>query len=371
MKVLFAGGGTGGHIFPAIAIAEALQTINHEILVSFVGTKKKIESRIIPSSGYEFHTIWISGFQRKVSAQNFIFPLKVIVSLLQSVKILKNIKPDAVVGTGGYVCGPVLYAAAAKKIPTIIQEQNSYPGITTRLLASRVDEVHVTFELSRLYLKRAKKIVCSGNPIRAGFQRISAFTARKHFGLDAEKKTLLVFGGSLGASAINTAVLEIIPSLVRNDIQVIWQTGERDFQTITTACDTYKPHVIIRSFIDEMNLAYSACDLTICRAGATSIAELSAIGVPSVLIPYPFATGNHQYENARAMVDTGASRLLPESDIDKLGSLVTQLLSHEDELKHMSDEAWSLGRPDAASAIAHSIIDLIQSRSREAYTGKK
>lgn len=363
MNILFAGGGTGGHVFPAIAIAEALHSINPAIKISFAGTKEKIEARIIPSLGYDFYTLWISGLQRGLSWKNILFPVKVIVSMLQAFDILNKVNPDAVIGSGGYVSGPVLFAASMRGIPTIIQEQNSYPGITTRLLAKRVDQVHVTFAASRHYLKNAKEIIVSGNPIRSTLHRSNKARARERFGLRPERTTVFVFGGSLGASAINHAVLPLIPTLAQKDIQVIWQTGTKDFPAIDTSCREYRSHVAVRSFIDEIHIAYSACDLAMCRAGASSLAELTTLGIPSVLIPYPYAAANHQYHNAQAMVESGAAILVPEEKIFSLEQVVISLLSQKEKLDSMSERARALGRPDAALSIARAVIALVQKKT--------
>ena len=332
----------------------------------FVGTKGKIEARIIPSLGYEFYTIWISGFKRTISIQNLLFPIKTIVSLVQSFHILRHVRPDAVIGTGGYVCGPVLFAASKKKIPAMVQEQNSYPGFTTRMLASRVDQVHLTFEKSKQYLRNPKQIFVSGTPVRSSLKRMDREIACRQFGLAPEKATIFVFGGSLGAAAINGAVMQLIRQLVERDVQVIWQTGKNDYEKIASQSRAWGSHVKVRSFIDEMGAAYSASDLVVCRAGATSLAELTLLGVPSILIPYPFAAANHQFENAKSMQENGAAFLLPETQLPTLGERLFSLLNDRSGLESMAARSKALGKPDAAIAIAQEVIHLIHRKRGEA-----
>ncbi len=360
LHILFAGGGTGGHLFPAIAIADEIRRVRPAAAITFVGTKKKIESRVVPGRGYAFETIWISGFRRKLTVENLLFPLKLVVALVQSFVLIRKLKPVVVVGTGGYVCGPVVYVASLLGIPTVIQEQNSFPGVTTRVLASRATEVHLAFESSAKFLSRKDNIKVSGNPVRSAFGNVSREEAARFLGLDHAKKTLLVFGGSLGAKSINDAMIRSYREIINKGVQVIWQTGDGDYERVCGGMAETKEMKVLR-FIERMEFAYAACDLAVCRAGATTLAELTLAGVPSVLVPYPFAAADHQTENARVMVGSGASVLLADDEVSgKLFETITVLLGNEGRLSLMAEKARSLGKPGAASSVASAILALIK-----------
>jgi UDP-N-acetylglucosamine--N-acetylmuramyl-(pentapeptide) pyrophosphoryl-undecaprenol N-acetylglucosamine transferase len=363
LSILFAGGGTGGHLFPAIAIANEVRREIPESRITFVGTRHKIEGRVVPQNGFRFETIWVSGFRRKFTLENILFPLKVLVSTVQSFLLVWRLKPDVVVGTGGYVCGPPLFVASMLGIPTLIQEQNSYPGVTTRLLASRANEVHLSFANSRKYLKRQDNVRVSGNPIRENVGRISRSDGAACFGVDPDKHTLLVFGGSLGAGPINNAMLKVLPRVVVRDVQIVWQTGEMEFDRIRSEVDGMVElnHGVVKvyMFIDKIECAYAACDLAICRAGATTIAELMAAGVASILVPYPHAAADHQTENARAMVDGGASVMMKDSELDeKLLMTIEALFADKVQLQVMRRKASGMGNPGSAGVLARAILNL-------------
>jgi len=364
LRILMAGGGTGGHLFPGIAIADEIRRIHPEANITFIGTKDKIEARVVPQRGYNFAPIWISGFRREPTLSNLLFPLKVVVALVQSFFLMKKMKPDVVVGTGGYVCGPPLYVASWLGIPTLIQEQNSYPGVTTRRLASRVNEVHTTFESSKRYLKRLDNVKLSGNPTNARLGTISRDEGAKQFTLNPTMKTLLVFGGSLGATSINNEIERILPELLKLDVQLIWQTGQIDFERVNSSVQTKldeesKKRVRVQKFIEQMEYAYAASDVTACRAGASTLAELTVVGLPSVLVPYPFAAADHQTENAKAMVEQGAAVMIKDSELkERLLPTVKELLADEARLKKMSERAMTLGKPEAASTIAEAVLGL-------------
>lgn len=357
MTIVFAGGGTGGHLFPGLAIAEALQSKVPAARISFAGSRDKIEATVVPRHGYEFDPVWISGFRRRLSLSTFVFPLKVAVSLWQARGIIRRRRPDVVVGTGGYVSGPVVYMAARMGVPTLIQEQNEYPGVTTRLLAKRADEVHITFEETRAHIADARVVHVTGNPVRSSLRRLPTANARRVWGLDPDRPVLFVFGGSLGASSINTAVGGMLRSLDEQGVQVLWQTGARDAQAARDAA-AGSAHVVVREFIHEMDAAYSAATLVLCRAGATSLAELTVLGLPSVLVPYPHAAADHQRRNARALENAGAARVVEDGQARTLGAVVLELLRDQDALRRMSEAAARLGRPDAASCIADAVIRL-------------
>jgi UDP-N-acetylglucosamine--N-acetylmuramyl-(pentapeptide) pyrophosphoryl-undecaprenol N-acetylglucosamine transferase len=359
LTVVFTGGGTGGHLFPGIAIAEALLQREPAARVSFAGSKRKIEAVVVPKLGYGFDAIWISGFRRRLSADTLSLPLKVAVSLWQSFRLLRARKPDVVVGTGGYVSGPVVAVAARMGTPTLIQEQNEFPGVTTRALSAMVDEVHITFDSTRRMLPRAKKIVLSGNPVRRSHARVETGSARRAFGLDPELPTVLVFGGSLGAASINRALAAMLPRFAEERVQVLWQTGTPQFDDMQRAA-AGMPQVAVRAFIDEMHVAYAAATLVVCRAGATSIAELTALGIPAILVPYPHAAADHQRKNARALADAGAARIVEDASITTLEESLFPLLRDGDALQRMADAARAMGRPDAALDIADAVIRLAQ-----------
>jgi UDP-N-acetylglucosamine--N-acetylmuramyl-(pentapeptide) pyrophosphoryl-undecaprenol N-acetylglucosamine transferase len=368
LHILFAGGGTGGHLFPALAIAEELQRIRPGTCISFAGTANRIESRIVPPLGYGFTRIWISGFQRRLSLQTVLFPVKLAVSLVQSALLLRRIRPQAVVGTGGYVCGPVVYMASVMGIPTVIQEQNSYPGVTTRLLASRARRVYLTFEETRAHLPGTREIVVSGNPTRGAVGEAGREEGHAFFGTNPGKTTLLVFGGSLGARSINEAVAGMLPELAAAGIQVIWQTGEQEYERLREARVGVEQErtVKILRFIDRMDLAYAAADLVLCRAGATTLAELTRAGLPSILVPYPHAAADHQTSNANAMVAGGASVMIRDADLrGRLPEELRGLLHDSARRKSMSTRARAMGRPDAANTIARGVIQLARDYDAE------
>ncbi len=365
LRIVFAGGGTGGHLFPAIAIAEELRKKDPEAGIMFVGTSKKIEARVVPAAGYAFHTIWISGFHRSLRIGNLLFPLKLAVAMIQARKILKSFNPDVVVGTGGYVSGPVLRTAIMMGIPTLIQEQNSYPGVTTRVLAARADEVHLTFESSGKYFKRTDNIFYSGNPTRGTLEAVQRPDALRMFGFDAaaEIKTVLVVGGSLGAQTINRAIGLLAERLLQRNCRLIWQTGSDGFEEAVRIAGKFSSDRIwVGKFIDRMDCAYAASDLVVCRAGATTIAELTRLGKPSVLVPYPFAAADHQTENARTLVQAGAAALVADAEAEKkLEGTILDLFG-SGRLAEMKQAAKALGKPEAAGVIADRIIALGRGR---------
>jgi len=364
LSILFAGGGTGGHLYPAIAVAAELSRLRPGVEITFAGTKRRIEARVVPALGYRFAPIWISGFRRKLSIGTVLFPVKVVVALVQSFFLIRKYRPAIVVGTGGYVSGPVVFVAGLLGIPTLIHEQNSYPGVTTRLLASRVDEVHLTFEGSARYLRRKDNVRFTGNPTRGEIGNISSTEGRKYFGLNEKRRTLLVFGGSQGAHSLNVALPGCIKGLVERGAQIIWQTGEEDYESARSwaASEGYDEaggSVQVHKFIEHMQYAYGACDLAVCRAGATTIAELTKGGVPSVLVPYPQAAADHQTENARTMAGSGAAVLVRDHELgERLSETMTELLFNEEKLKQMSGKAKLLSRPEAATNLARAILAL-------------
>lgn len=362
LRIIIAGGGTGGHLFPAIAIAEEFKRIRPDAEILFVGTKEKIEARVVPQYGFQFQSIWISGVHRKRFFKNLLVPLKIIVAMMQSYSIIKNYKPNVVIGTGGYTAGPVLFVASLMKIPTMIHEQNSYPGVTTRMLSKRVSQVHLSFEESKKYFSKKENLIVSGNPTRGSLEQVNQADALKYFGLSGEKqKTVLVFGGSLGARTINNAMLKCIEQLVKQNVWVIWQTGKEDFERIQKKCASYAQAVKVFAFIDRMEYAYAISDIVVCRAGATTIAELTRLGKAAILIPYPHAAADHQTENAKVLAAAGAAQLLYDSDaVEQLPEILSNVLSNEEKLSAMRTASKHLGRPDAAHEIVQYALALMK-----------
>lgn len=357
-KFLFAGGGTGGHLYPAIAVADQIKKLKPESEILFVGTKDKIEGRVVPECGYKFKSIWIKGFARKLSLSNILFPVRLIVSMLQSLLISMKFKPKVAIGSGGYVSGPAIWAASVMGSKIILMESNSYPGITTRLLERYADEIHLSFEESKKYLRRQNILKVTGNPVRENLGTIDKKNAKKFFGLDENKTVVLVLGGSLGASSINRSIEKGLKDLLDNEIELIWQTGKNYY-------DAYKNYnfntVKIFDFIDDMNKAYSAGDLLVARAGATTIAELTVLGMPAILIPSPNVAENHQYHNAKTLADQNAVILIEDSEIDKkLINTIIELSNNRNKLNELSANAKKFAKPDAAYKIALSAINYAQ-----------
>ncbi|NOY59955.1 MAG: undecaprenyldiphospho-muramoylpentapeptide beta-N-acetylglucosaminyltransferase [Calditrichaeota bacterium] len=358
---LFAGGGTGGHLYPALAIAQKLEKTVKECEIHFVGTKKGIENRVVPEYGYPLHLISVRGVTRKLTPANIVVPFCVLWSLLQCGRILFKIRPAAVVGTGGYVSGPVLFMASLLGYPTLVQEQNSYPGVTTRLLAKRVKKVHLSFKESLKYFKKQSNLIISGNPVRDLSIRLSKKEARQHFNLETEKPTLLVFGGSQGAVAINHAVLDSLEMLMHEtDVQIIWSTGKTGFQEVKERIKKYSYRIWVSNYIDEMEVAYAASDLVISRAGAMTLAEITMCRLPSILIPYPYAAAGHQVANARSLEKSGAAVVIVEKDLEGyvLAKEISRLLDDSNTLKQMQQAAENAAFPNATTEIVQSVLEI-------------
>lgn len=356
-RILFAGGGTGGHLYPAIAVAEEVRRLKQEAEILFVGSKNKIEGNIVPKLGFEFKNIIARGFTRKLSIKTFLFPLSLIVSLFQSLAIAIKFKPKVAIGTGGYVAGPVIWASSVMGAKVILIEPNSYPGITTRLLEKYADEVHISFEYTKKYLRRQNILKLTGNPVRSSLQIYDKKNALKKFDLSELKKTLLIIGGSLGANSINKAIEKNLNHLLNNQIQLIWQVGKNYFAEYskyqTSECRVF-------AFIENMDEAFSACDLVIARAGASTISEIALLGLPAVLIPSPNVAENHQYHNAKALADSRSIILIEDKNIEKeLFEIVTKTLYDENLLNELKSNIKKFAKPDASYQIAKSVIDHI------------
>jgi UDP-N-acetylglucosamine--N-acetylmuramyl-(pentapeptide) pyrophosphoryl-undecaprenol N-acetylglucosamine transferase len=352
-RFLFAGGGTGGHLFPAIAVAEKIKSFVPEADILFIGTKNRIESRVVPELGYKFKSIWIKGFSRRFNIHNLLFPLKVIVSLLQSAFINFKYRPTVAIGSGGYVAGPAIWTATLFGAKVILLEQNSYPGVTTRLLEKNAQEIHISFENTKKYLKNKKSVHFTGNPVRSSLSLIDNQKALSLLGLNSQKKTLLIIGGSLGAGSLNNAIASSLETFNESDIQIIWQTGDYYFSKY----NSYKSSsVLVSPFIKDMSIAYSAADLLIARAGATTIAEITSIGIASILVPSPNVAANHQYHNAKSLSDLNASILLEDKNLTELPDTVINLINDKNKLAMLRQNALLAGKPDAADTIAKNAI---------------
>lgn len=365
LRFIVSGGGTGGHIFPAIAIANALKARVPDSEILFVGAEGRMEMEKVPAAGYKIVGLWISGLQRKLTLANLSFPFKLISSIMKAKKILKDFKPDAVIGTGGYASGPMLRVASKAGLPTLIQEQNSYPGITNRVLAARVNRICVAYQGMEKYFPK-EKIVFTGNPVRQDILNLQGKRARamEFFNLDPNKKTLLVIGGSLGARTINGTFLMGAVELVEEGYQVIWQTGK---SFVAQARDVVKdiPGIFVSDFITKMDLAYAAADLVVSRAGASSISELCIVGKAAILVPSPNVAEDHQTKNAMALAREGAAVLVKDIDTGSyLHNKVRELLADDGARTELEVKIKQLAAPNAADLIAGEILKLIKEQKK-------
>jgi UDP-N-acetylglucosamine--N-acetylmuramyl-(pentapeptide) pyrophosphoryl-undecaprenol N-acetylglucosamine transferase len=363
--VLFACGGTGGHVYPAIAIADELKRLAPGAVIEFAGTRERMEWQAVPRAGYPIHPITVSGFQRGLgvaaSRSNLAFPFKLAKGLIDSWRLVGDFNPDVIVGTGGYVAGPVGLAGALRRRKLVLQEQNAYAGATNKLLARFADRIFVAFEAAIEYFPTGKTEL-TGNPVRADLRAVDPAAARAHFGLETDQLVLLVMGGSLGAGPINEALRSNLGALLaRENVAVVWQTGERFFEAMQAEIETH-PRLRLLPYMDRMDYAYAAADLAVCRAGAITCSELALTGTPSVLVPSPNVTADHQTKNARAMSEAGAALLLPEGKVvsDLLATIV-RLLDDAAARDAMHDAALGIARPDAARTIAEAVLALAES----------
>lgn len=360
-RIILSGGGTGGHIFPAVAIADELKKRYPKAEFLFVGAKNKMEMEKVPAAGYPIEGLWISGIQRKLSLDNLSFPLKLISSILKSRKLLRKFKPDVVIGTGGFASGPLLWAATQKGIPSLIQEQNSFPGITNRLLAKRVNSICVAYTgLEKWFPK--DKITLSGNPLRKGLEQSLPADAnsKKSLGLNANWPTLLILGGSLGARRINNLISEKIDELADLELNIIWQCGKLYYDSLNSKHPNLPGNIKLQAFLKDMPLAYSSSDLVISRAGANTLSELAVVGKAAILIPSPNVAEDHQTKNAKALSSKAAAILFKEErSSEELLSLVKGLLEKQDERDQLSSNIQKLALPNAAQTIVDEIEKLI------------
>ncbi|MEZ7504689.1 undecaprenyldiphospho-muramoylpentapeptide beta-N-acetylglucosaminyltransferase [Flavobacterium sp. Arc2] len=360
-KFILSGGGTGGHIYPAIAIANELKSRFPDAEFLFVGAKDKMEMQKVPQAGFQIKGLWIAGLQRKITLQNMMFPLKLADSLWKAKQIIKEFKPDVVIGTGGFASGPLLKMASIMEVPTVIQEQNSFPGITNKLLSKKADVICVAYEnLERFFLK--EKMVLTGNPVRQDLIDIDSKrpAAVAYFNLDVNKKTLLVLGGSLGARRVNQLIEKELENIQNQGVQLIWQCGKLYFDDYKKY-DSKSVHVV--DFIERMDFVYAAADVIISRAGASSVSELSIVGKPVIFIPSPNVAEDHQTKNAKAIVDKKGAILLKESELDSEFSLVFEaLLQDQAKQSQLSKNIKDLAMPEATKEIADEIVKLIRNK---------
>ena len=358
-RFIISGGGTGGHIYPAVAIANELKSRFPEAEFLFVGAKDKMEMQKVPHAGYAIKGLWISGIQRKLTLDNAMFPLKLASSMWNSFKIIKSFKPDVVIGTGGFASGAVLKAASMLNIPTVIQEQNSYPGITNKLLAKRANKICVAYEnLERFFPK--DKMILTGNPVRQDLiEAADKSEAIAYFNLDANKKTLLVLGGSLGARRINQLIEKELDFLLSQNIQIIWQCGKlylNDYSKYNK-----KDNVQVVAFIDRMDLVYAAADVVISRSGASSVSELCIVGKPTIFIPSQNVAEDHQTKNAKAISDKNGAILIKESELEtQFETIFSDLISNESKQSELSQNIKKIAKPNATKDIVEEIIKLIK-----------
>ena len=361
-RVIISGGGTGGHIFPAIAIANTIKRRNAKAEILFVGAKDRMEMQKVPEAGYKIIGLWISGLQRKLSMRNILFPVKLIFSVIRSFYICIKYKPEVVVGVGGYASGPLLFAASLWGTSTLIQEQNSYAGITNKLLAGRVNKICVAFDnMDRFFPKN--KLIYTGNPIRKDIQDISSLRpeALSHFGL-SNKRTILVLGGSLGARSINEAIAGILDFFIENDLQLIWQTGKNYIDVAQKKLSEDKCNDIkCRAFIKRMDLAYAAADFVVSRAGALSISELCVVKKASILVPSPNVSEDHQTKNAMALVEKGAALVIKDDEVGlNLKETLNELISNAKVKDELVSNIAKMGIYDADERIVDEIQSLLK-----------
>jgi UDP-N-acetylglucosamine--N-acetylmuramyl-(pentapeptide) pyrophosphoryl-undecaprenol N-acetylglucosamine transferase len=358
-KFIISGGGTGGHIYPAIAIANELKSRFPKAEFLFVGAQDKMEMQKVPQAGYAIKGLWIAGLQRKLTMQNLLFPVKLIGSLWKSRAIINSFKPDVVIGTGGFASGPLLQMANSLNIPTLIQEQNSYPGITNKLLSKKANKICVAYEnLDRFFPN--DKMILTGNPVRQDLISIDSKRAEaiKYFNLDPAKKTLLILGGSLGARRVNQLIEKELDFFASQNVQIIWQCGK-------FYLDEYKKfdsnNVQVLAFIDRMDLVYAAADFVISRAGASSVSELSIVGKPVLFIPSPNVAEDHQTKNAKSIVDKKGALMIKESELDENFRFVfSDLVANENLQKQLSENIKKLAKVNATNDIVDEIVKLIK-----------
>ncbi|MFC6861674.1 undecaprenyldiphospho-muramoylpentapeptide beta-N-acetylglucosaminyltransferase [Zunongwangia atlantica] len=358
LRIILSGGGTGGHIYPAIAIADEVKRRYPDAKIKFVGAQDKMEMEKVPQAGYEIEGLWISGLQRKLTLKNLMFPFKLLNSISKSRKIIKDFQPNVAIGTGGFASGPLLHVANKKDIPTLLQEQNSFPGITNKILAKRANVICAAYDEVKRFFPR-EKVKKTGNPVRQDLLDIDTkrIEAQKFFNLDSDKKTVLVLGGSLGARRVNQLIAQYADRLKKENIQLIWQCGKlyyEDYKTYTEGT------VQVHQFLNKMDLAYAAADVIISRAGAGSVSELCIVGKPVIFIPSPNVAEDHQTKNAMAVTKNDAAITIGENELDeKFENAFFDLLNNESQQKELGENIKKMALPNATADIVDEIEKLI------------
>lgn len=363
IKIIISGGGTGGHIFPAISVADEIKKQYPNADILFIGAENRMEMEKVPAAGYPIKGLPVVGLQRRLTLKNLSVPFKLWKSLQMTGRIIKEFQPDAVLGFGGYTSGPTLWKASGLGLPTLIQEQNSYAGLTNKLLGKRVDRVCVAFDgMERFFPK--KKLRITGNPVRSDFSKVTRLKeeAKSFFDWGQNRKTLLIFGGSLGARSLNRAVAKWVKSEEYDPgIQVIWQCGKRDYPIYENDAELMKDNIRIMPFIDRMDLAYALADLVVCRAGAITISELCIAGKATILVPSPNVTDDHQMKNAQSLIDKKAAELVRDDQAgEKLMKKAMNLLKEERELARLSKNILQLARPNATKDIVDELHEILK-----------
>lgn len=361
-RLILSGGGTGGHIYPAIAVADTFKRRYPDAEILFVGAEGRMEMEKVPKAGYEVVGLPIAGIQRRLTWENLKFPFKLWKSLRKAGSLIKSFQPDLAAGFGGYASGPLLRKAAQRGIPTLLQEQNSYAGLTNKWLAKKAAVICVAYEGMEKYFEKGK-IKITGNPVRQDIAVASSSQQenKTFFGLDPDKSCLLVIGGSLGARTINRSMLQHIQAIVASGCQVIWQTGKLYFDEMNQKTNEYQlTGVVVKDFIYDMDKAYGAADLVVSRAGALSVSELSLTGLPTILVPSPNVAEDHQTKNAQALERNQAAVLVPDQDAqEKIGDVIIGLMNDPDKRKSMSEHILQMAKPNAAEAIVDEIEKLL------------
>ncbi|PCS01577.1 undecaprenyldiphospho-muramoylpentapeptide beta-N-acetylglucosaminyltransferase [Lactococcus fujiensis] len=355
MRIILTGGGTGGHIYPALAFIKYLKAVEPDSEILYVGTKRGLENKIVPAAGIEFKTVDVQGFKRSLSLDNFRTIAKFLSSTNEAKKIIKAFKPDVVVGTGGYVAGPVLYAAERLHIPTLIHEQNSIPGITNKFLSKKVTKIAVAFEAAKSYFP-AEKTFFTGNPRAQEVANLQASDIlEKDYGLQKDKKTVVIFGGSRGAMTINEAFKSALPLFEEVDYQVVYASGQIYYDEDHSIFEKYKDskNIAIRPYISNMLELFASTDLVLCRAGATTIAEVTALGLPTIFVPSPNVTADHQTKNAQALVDKDAAKMIRDADLtgEVMVKTISDIFANEENYQKMSENSRKAGVPDASTRL--------------------
>ncbi len=371
MKVLLSGGGTGGHVYPAIAIANKIKEENPEAEIIFVGTEKGIESEIVPKYGYELKTVTVQGFKRKIDFDNVKRVFKLFKGLEQSRKIVKKFKPDVVIGTGGYVSGPVLFNSAMNKVPTIVHEQNSFPGVTNKILSKMVTKVLTSFEDSHVRFpeESRNKLVLTGNPVRKEILVSKKNVSRRKLGIQEDKKMILCYGGSGGSRKINDSMKLVIRNLVNEDVAFIYATGKNFYESFMNdiADLELKPYQKVVPYLEDMATALAACDVVIGSAGAISLAEITALGKPSIIIPKAYTAENHQEYNAKSVESKGAGIAILEKNLtpETLNETVFKLLGDRELLVDMANASKEIGKPEAIDIIYKEVMEVYNRKNKQ------